>query len=113
MNFLEYQNRASETAIYPEAGTGTPLSVAYCGLGAAGEAGEIANKIKKMLRDDKCSLTYDRRVQIRQEIGGTLWYLSQLSREIGFSLQEAADENLAILASRKERGVLTGSGDNR
>lgn len=112
MDFQEYQTRATETAIYPEAGRGTVLAMAYCGLGAASEAGEVAGKIKKLLRGDE-PLTYDYRVRIRQEIGGTLWYLSQLSRELGFSLSEAADENLAILASRQERGVIKGSGDNR
>ena len=113
MDFLEYQKQATETAIYPEAGTGSNHAVYYCGFGAASEVGEIAGKIHKTMRDDNCSMTYDRRVQIRQEIGGALWFLSQLCREIGFTFQEAADENLAILASRKERGTLSGSGDNR
>jgi NTP pyrophosphatase (non-canonical NTP hydrolase) len=112
MDFQTYQAYATETAVYPEAGRGTLLSIAYTALGASGEAGEIANKVKKYLRGDE-PLTYTKRVEIRQEIGGVLWYLSQLSRELGFDLSEAADENIAILASRQKRGVIKGSGDNR
>lgn len=113
LTFNEYQKRTATTAIYPEVGLGTPLAVSYCGLGAAGEAGEVANKINKMLRDDGCQMTDQRRTEIRQEIGGALWYLSQLCSEIKVTLEFVAQENLNILADRKARGVLKGSGDNR
>lgn len=111
LTFDEYSRRASETAIYP--GKGEMLGTLYCGLGAAGEAGEVAGKIKKMLRDDNCIMTPERAAAIRKEVGGTLWYLDQLCKEIGTTLAFCAGENLDILASRKERGVLHGSGDDR
>jgi NTP pyrophosphatase (non-canonical NTP hydrolase) len=113
LTFEDYQSKTGKTAIYPEVGQHTAGSISYCALGAAGEAGEIANKVKKLLRDDGGTLTPERKEQIRQEIGGVLWYLSQLCTEIGTTLEYAAAENLIILADRKERGMLKGSGDNR
>jgi NTP pyrophosphatase (non-canonical NTP hydrolase) len=111
LTFKDYSARASATAIYP--GKGEVLGLLYCGLGAANEAGEVAGKIKKMLRDDHMLLTDKRRVAIRQEVGGTLWYLSQVCKEIGCTLEEAAAENLDVLAGRQERGTLHGDGDVR
>lgn len=111
LTFEEYSNRAETTAIYP--GKNELLGLLYCGLGAANEAGEVAGKIKKLMRDDFMQLTAERRIAIRQEVGGTLWYLSQVCREIGCTLEEAAAENLDVLAGRKQRGTLHGDGDVR
>jgi NTP pyrophosphatase (non-canonical NTP hydrolase) len=113
MEFSTYQHVTKQTAIYPESGCGTPLAIAYVGLGVAGEAGEVVGKIKKMLRDDDCILTEECKIAIGQEIGGVLWYLSQIANEIGLNLDDIARENLDILADRKNRGVIKGSGDNR
>lgn len=113
LTFSEYQTKTKNTAVYQDVGTGGVLAISYCALGAAGEAGEIANKVKKFLRDDGGILTDNRREQIRQEVGDTLWYLSRLCEEIGTTLEYAAAENLIILADRKARGVIQGSGDNR
>lgn len=109
--FSEYQRIAAETAIYP--GKKELIGLMYCGLGAAGEAGEVANKIKKVLRDNNCKLDADYREKIVKDIGGTLWYLSQLAEEMGTSLGEIALMNVDELRGRRERGTLHGDGDNR
>lgn len=110
MNFDEYQLETAKTAIYPEAGSGSILALSYLGLGASNEAGEVAGKIKKIIRDGD---TPERREATLKEIGDTLWYLSQLANEMGESLELIAAANIGKLADRKERGVLTGDGDNR
>ena len=107
----QYQNQASSTAIYPDRGTIRGLE--YCALGACGESGEIANKVKKIFRDDGSKLISERREMIRKEIGGVLWYLSQVCEEMNTTLSSCAEENLAELVSRKTRGTLNGDGDNR
>ena len=85
----------------------------YPALGLCGEAGEVAEKVKKTLRDDGGVLSDDRRDALSRELGDVLWYLSQLATEAGLDLEEIASENLAKLFSRQERGVLRGSGDDR
>jgi NTP pyrophosphatase (non-canonical NTP hydrolase) len=111
LHFRDYQRRAGETAVYP--GMGEIEGLMYVGLGAAGEAGEIADKIKKVLRDDHGIVTDKARDGILKEVGGTLWYLAQICGELGASFEDVAEQNLAILADRKERGVIHGSGDDR
>lgn len=108
----EYQKEAFQTAIYPEAGTGSLLAMMYCGLGL-GESGECQGKIKKILRDDNGILTAERREAIIGELGGQLWYIGALATEMDVTLEEVASKNLETLSSRQERGVLQGSGDNR
>jgi NTP pyrophosphatase (non-canonical NTP hydrolase) len=106
LTFDEYQKRAAETALYPK-----EQGVEYTALGLTGEAGEIANKVKKVLRGD-----YDNdalREMLKGEIGDVLWYTAMLACELDLDLQEIAQSNLDKLASRKERGVISGSGDNR
>lgn len=106
--FLEYQDLAGRTAIYPNRGN----NLFYPALGL-GEVGEIQNQIKKVYRDDNGILTDSRKKEIFKECGDVLWYLSTLCDECGFSLQEVAEANIEKLLSRQERGVLQGSGDNR
>lgn len=106
----DYQDRAAETAIYP--GKGTTLGLLYVALGL-GEAGEVQGKVKKVLRDDGGVLTEAVRIKVAQELGDVLWYASQVSQEIEIPLEVIAQMNLDKLADRQERGVLTGSGDNR
>ena len=108
--FNDYQEKASSTAIYP--GKGEIMGLVYTALGL-GEAGEVQNKIKKILRDDKNIITNDKKIEIAKELGGNLWYISQCAKELGFTLSEIATININELFSRKERGVLGGSGDNR
>lgn len=110
MLFDEYQQETAVTAVYPSPGSITGLL--YCALGL-GEAGEVQGKIKKILRDDDSVITAEKREQIAGELGDLLWYVAQTATELELSLDEIAQANLVKLASRKERGVLQGSGDNR
>lgn len=106
MNFKEYQKRANATAIYD-----TKFSILYPTLGLSGEAGEVADKVKKIIRDGKSVV--NERVEIAKELGDVLWYLAAVSRDIGVSLEDVAMMNIEKLESRKERGTLQGDGDNR
>lgn len=109
MNFEEYQKKSRKTAIYPGAGK----NYIYPTLGLVGEAGEIANKIKKIERDKNNILDDKTREALKKELGDVLWYISQLATELGLSLDEIAGLNIERLYSRMERGTLKGDGDNR
>jgi NTP pyrophosphatase (non-canonical NTP hydrolase) len=109
MEFSEYQELSRRTATYPRAGE----DMTYPALGLCGEAGEVAEKVKKTIRDDGGVLGYERRAALSRELGDVLWYLSQLATEAGLDLEAIAAENLDKLFSRQERGVLRGSGDDR
>lgn len=114
MNFNDYQRGTATTAIYP--GAGDPRSVeglSYATLGLVGEAGEIANKVKKILRDSGGVISNEHRVQLKKEAGDVAWYLAQLCTQLDVWLDQVCTENLEKLAGRAERGVLQGSGDNR
>lgn len=105
----EYQVRARTT--YSREECGTTEGIAYTTMGLVGEAGEIANKNKKILRGDYQA--EDIREDIAAELGDVLWYISMVAYEFGLSLEEIGQANLEKLASRKERGVIKGSGDYR
>jgi len=109
MDLNYYQTAALQTAIYPNMGA----NFAYPALGLVGEAGEVADKLKKVIRDNDGVLTDTVRDAVSKELGDTLWYISVLAYEMDYDLETIAANNLAKLASRQERGVLTGSGDNR
>jgi NTP pyrophosphatase (non-canonical NTP hydrolase) len=109
MNFEEYQKRSRKTAKYPNAGN----DIVYPTLGLNGEAGEVAEKVKKIIRDKSGKINNEDRKEIEKELGDVLWYLSQLATELDLSLEEIARENIKKLFSRMERGKLAGSGDNR
>jgi len=106
MNFKDYQDQASKTAIYKN-------EIIYPALGLANEAGEVLGKIKKVLRDNDGDFTPEKREEIGKEIGDVLWYISVLARDLNLSLDAIAQQNLDKLNSRLSRGVLGGSGDNR
>lgn len=106
MNFSEYQKRANATAIYD-----SKFSILYPTLGLAGEAGEVAEKVKKIIRDNKSII--DEKENVAKELGDVLWYVAAVARDIGYSLEAIAEMNIEKLESRKERGVLQGNGDNR
>ena len=109
MDLNVYQSAALETAVYPNQGA----NFAYPALGLAGEAGEVADKLKKVIRDNDGVLTDQVRDAVAKELGDTLWYLAVLAHEMDYDLNEVAQINIDKLNSRKERGVLSGSGDNR
>ena len=107
MTLNEYQTAAMATAIYPP-----EAAIVYPTLGLSGEAGEVSEKVKKVLRDDGGDFSR-KRAEIAKELSDVLWYAAAVARDLGYTLQEIADINLTKLASRAERGVLNGSGDNR
>jgi len=109
MNFKEYQEKSRETAIYPNVGD----NFIYPTLGLSSEAGEIANKVKKILRDEGGIASEEKKHELSKELGDILWYVSQLVSEFKLSLDDVANLNIEKLQSRKQRGKLQGSGDNR
>lgn len=108
LSFDSYQVHAATTAIYKP-----QVKIMYPALGLAGEAGEACNKVKKVFRDDDGILSDEKRAALKAELGDVLWYLAALATDIGVNLSECASDNLDKLFSRKERGTLAGSGDNR
>ena len=104
-----YQEKACETAIFPK-----HKAMEYLTLGLTGEAGEIANKIKKLIRDGATEEELiEKKNQIGYEIGDVLWYCAVLAQEMGMNLGHVMERNLEKLHDRKKRGKLSGSGDNR
>ncbi|MBQ3186579.1 MAG: nucleoside triphosphate pyrophosphohydrolase family protein [Alistipes sp.] len=108
MTLKEYQEHALETAIYP-----AESRIIYPTLGLTGEAGEVADKVKKIIRDNHKEFTPEKRAEIMKEIGDVLWYCATLSHDLGYTLDEVAQTNVDKLRSRMERSKITGSGDNR
>jgi len=83
-------------------------------LGLAGEAGEIANKVKKFIRDGYDVEQFEqKKMELAAEIGDVLWYCAALSRDIGFDLQHVAQYNINKLQDRARRGKISGDGDER
>ncbi len=109
MTFDSYQKESRKTALYPQAGS----NFIYPTLGLCGEAGEVAEKIKKVLRDKNGRFDEETKLALKKELGDVLWYTAQLASELGMSLADIAQHNIEKLFSRKERGVLHGDGDNR
>lgn len=109
MTFGEYQKNSRETAVYPNKDN----NFIYPVLGLAGEAGEVAEKIKKVLRDDNGVITDQKREDVKKELGDVLWYIAQVATELNMSLEDVASHNIEKLSSRKEKGQLHGDGDNR
>jgi len=105
----DYQARACETAIFPK-----HRATEYLTLGLTGEAGEIANKVKKFIRDGATKDEYlSKRIEIGYEIGDVLWYCAVLAEELEMNLGHIMEKNLEKLADRHKRGKISGSGDNR
>lgn len=109
MELNGYQDEARRTAIYPTIG----CRFVYPALGLAGEAGEVAEKVKKIFRDNGGVCDGQKRLAIAEEIGDCLWYVANLAYDLGFTLDEIATINIQKLQSRKDRGTLNGEGDNR
>jgi NTP pyrophosphatase (non-canonical NTP hydrolase) len=87
--------------------------VTYTALGLAGEAGEVADAVKKMIRDDDGSLSWERREKLHDELGDVLWYVAQLCDASGLTMEAVASRNIEKLKDRQQRGKLHGSGDAR
>lgn len=111
MEFNDYQILARSTALYTKGNEATVFSYPYLGL--AGEAGEVCEKAKKLIRDGNGVVTPEYKASITKELGDVLWYLSNISTDLGITLEDVAKTNIEKLKSRKERDMLNGSGDNR
>ena len=109
MDFKTYQKKARLTAQYPNLGSNN----IYPTLGLVGETGEVAEKVKKVIRDKKGIFDDESKNGIKKELGDVLWYLSNLCTEFNFSLEEIALQNLEKLKKRAEMGKISGSGDDR
>ncbi len=109
MEFNQYQEEARKSAIYPNKGN----NFIYPTLGLAGEAGEVAEKIKKIIRDSDGIVSEEKKAELAKELGEVLWYISNLAEELGLKLEDVARGNIEKLRSRLERGKVHGNGDNR
>ncbi len=111
MNF--YQEQAKKTAIYR--GQGEFMGLVYTTLGLNGEAGEFAEKVKKIWRDTAGleAISDETLQQLKKELGDVLWYLANAADELGLTLEEVASHNLEKLQARVKAGTVKGSGDNR
>lgn len=107
MTFDEYQKRALTTAKDKD------NELFHRVLGLVGEAGEVAEIIKKLVRDHNTDLTRLNREAMQKELGDVLWYVATLADYLDMSLADIASQNIAKLADRQTRGVLRGKGDNR
>jgi len=115
MTFDEYQKLALKTEMMQRPkiiNANDPAFVAKI-LGLVGESGELADKYKKLVRDKGGFISEEDKIGMAKEIGDILWYLTVVSDYLDLSLSDIANDNLAKLASRKSRGVQTGSGDDR
>ena len=107
-NLDDYQQRVMQTAIYPQ-----EVGLVYTILGLASEAGEVAGKYKKIIRDKNGIIDEEAREMFISEVGDVLWYVAAVAKELGVNLSYVSHKNLEKLNSRKQRGVLGGSGDTR
>lgn len=123
LSFQDYQKGAASTAQYPYVGV-DPNSVGECGncesenyiypaLGLCGEAGEVAEKVKKIVRDKLGTVDDISRAAVAKELGDCLWYIAALCKEFKLDMGEVAQGNLNKLAARKAAGTIQGSGDER
>ena len=108
-SFEKYESCVKNSAIYPK-----EFGVAYAALGLNGEAGEVAEKVKKIIRDkDYKNISETDKLELLKELGDCLWYITAMANDLGSSLENVAMMNAAKITSRKERNVQHGSGDNR
>lgn len=108
MEIKEYQEKALSTAIY-----GSGNAIIYPTLGLTGEAGEVAEKVKKALRDKNGEFSESYKLDILKEVGDVIWYCNALCRDLGYTLEDCMELNIAKLESRRQRNVINGDGDNR
>lgn len=109
MTFNAYQEHALSTKI----GWETGLNVIYPALGLTGEAGEVADKVKKVIRDKSGVFSDDDKIEILKELGDTLWYLTAIAYDLGYTLEDVAVFNSNKIAERRDNNTIHGEGDNR
>ena len=108
MKLNEYQNNAMKTFLIDPSYN---IAWIYTTMGLTGEAGEVANKLKKVLRGDY--KLEEIKQEVADELGDVLWYVAVLGEVLGYDLETIAQKNLIKLYDRKKRGVIQGSGDKR
>lgn len=109
MDIGTYQIEACQTNLYGLSMEGLYAQI----MGLCGESGEVADKMKKIIRDNNAQITSEDRTEIAKELGDVLWYLSQVAESLHLNLNVIANENLEKLQKRQQEGKLQGSGDNR
>jgi NTP pyrophosphatase (non-canonical NTP hydrolase) len=118
MTFNEYQAFTKTTAKYHDIfwrhfGKESHSEYLYGALGLNGEAGEVADKVKKLYRDRDGVVDEQFKDEMKKELGDVLWYVARMADDFGFTLEEVVEANVEKLNSRKDRGKLHGDGDNR
>lgn len=108
MDFANYQWRAGHTAVYPK-----DKALEYLSLGLVSEAGEVAGKVKKIIRDHNSELTDEQSEMLQAEIGDVLWYIAELCSTLKVNMASVARKNIDKLHRRQESDTIHGSGDNR
>jgi NTP pyrophosphatase (non-canonical NTP hydrolase) len=111
MDFDEYQKLANRTGNFT--GKQGEFALMYLGLGVTSEAGEIADKIKKIIRNDNGTISAEKKEALVSEFGDVLWYLSQLARYFDMPFSDVAKANIKKLEDRAARGVIASTGDTR
>lgn len=106
--FHSFQTFVEGTKAFPE-----KMAIIYPMMGLCGEVGEVAEKIKKVYRDNNGEFTEENKEAIKKELGDVLWYITSLGSDLGISLESVVIANMHKLKSRKERGVIKGNGDDR
>ena len=109
MDFKEYQNECLKLAVYPNRGN----NFIYPTLGLCGESGEVAEKIKKIIRDKNSVIDSVSLEELKKELGDVLWYIAALCDELDLSMEDVAITNIFKLADRQKRNAIQGEGDNR
>jgi|TARA_R110001583_G_scaffold47350_5_gene148376 NTP pyrophosphatase (non-canonical NTP hydrolase) len=107
-NFNSYQKQSSQTAVYDSVDL-----VIYPALGLFSEAGEVAGKVKKVLRDKGGNFLPEDKLEIADELGDVLWYIAAMCNDLNINMEDVAQNNLNKLNSRMARNVIKGSGDYR
>lgn len=117
MNCIDdYQNKVHSFADYPEGTVGNDkhaVNYIYPALGLTEEAGEVAGKFAKAVRDNQGVIDNERKNEIVKELGDVCWFVAELCNCLGVKLSDVMQKNLEKLESRKARGVIHGTGDNR
>ncbi len=113
MDFDEYQKRAAGCDFYERTSDVQAAGFLEKILGLTGEAGEVADKFKKIIRDKDGMLLDDDRLAIIKELGDVLWYVGSIARYLDVPLSEVAERNVEKLEDRQRRNALHGEGDER
>lgn len=108
MRVEDYESIIQQTAVYPK-----KIGLLYTALGLCGEAGEVAEKIKKLYRDNGGEVTLKTTYDLQKELGDVIWYVTAMASELGLSLAAIMEANYDKLIKRRETNTLHGSGDNR